>query len=823
MRAIVPLSLLTLLLGCPAAPSEEPDPTPAPRSYEATIRWTSYGIPHVLADDWGSAAFGMAHAHARDHACTLADQIVMVRSERARWFGRGTNDANVDSDFGWKALGVMEQAAAGLPTLPAVMREALDGYAAGFAAYLDEVGADGLPSPCRGAEWVQPFTAEDLLAYYLSLGLSGSGAVFVDAIAQAEPPSGARDARYGNDPTDPEALAAFRELMEPIREPLLGSNGWGIGGDASTTGGGLLLSNTHFPYTGQRRWWESHLTIPGELDVYGASLVGIPLINIGFNQDVAWTHTVSGTPRFTGYQLQLDPEDPTRYLRDGEYVAMEAREYTVQVPGFAGELVEETRTLYRSEYGPMINAPVVGWTANAAFTMRDANENNLAMLPTWFRMNQASDLDAFRAAHAEEQGIPWVHTMYADAAGNAWYTDSAASPNLSDAAWAGYAQYVEDNTFAALFADNGAVLLPGGDPQYDWVEEGEARAPGLVPFTEAPQLERGDFVANANDNHWMTNPAAPLTGYSPVYGADDTPRSPRTRMNLMYLLDDEGGAGADGRWTLDELQDAALGGRTSMGELLRAAVVERCTNTAGADAWPTDDGPVDLTAACAALDAWDGTVGLEAQGAQVFREFLGSGEFTRDDLWDEGLLWDEAFDPNDPVATPRGLATADEGDPILDALATAMQRLGEAGIALDARLGDIQFQLKDGTPYAMLGGREIEGAIAICDHGTGGDDTLIPRQPRGEVVNAPTDLTVDGYQVNRGNSWIFVMQFDESGQPRGRAVMTYSQSQDADRASFDDQTADLSATGTMRDVLFTTEEIEADPEYTVEVVTGGGM
>lgn len=35
------------------------------------------------------------------------------------------------------------------------------------------------------------------------------------------------------------------------------------------------------------RFYQMHLTIPGQLDVMGAALPGLPVINIGFNQHVA--------------------------------------------------------------------------------------------------------------------------------------------------------------------------------------------------------------------------------------------------------------------------------------------------------------------------------------------------------------------------------------------------------------------------------------------------------------------------------------------------------------------------------------------------------
>ena len=318
-------------------------------------------------------------------------------------------------------LGVVAQAEAHFYDLPETLRTAIVGYAAGYNRYLEEVGPDGLPTPCRNAPWVQPVTHIDLLAHYMHLGQFGSGYPFVDFVATAQPPTNNR-ARF-----EPPAL----ERLDVFLDPPIASNGWGIGAERSVNGRGMLVSNTHFPDSGERQWHESHLTVPGELNVYGASLVGVPLINIGFNERVAWTHTVSNTPRFTVYQLEVDPADATRY-RDGDaFVSMQQTTYDIDVLQADGSTASVSRTLYRTKYGPMINAPVFGWSKVAAFTYRDVNEANYRLSQTWFAMNKATDLDTFQAAHRDHMGIPWVHTMMADDQGNAFYTDSAATPNLS--------------------------------------------------------------------------------------------------------------------------------------------------------------------------------------------------------------------------------------------------------------------------------------------------------------------------------------------------------------------------------------------------------
>ncbi len=197
IRALV---FTLLAVGCTPPQSDDtppdgPDPYDVPVGpYEVDIRWTSWGIPHIEGADFGSVGHGMGYAFARDHVCTLADQVVMARSERARWFGPGPDDLYINQDFGWLGIGVFRQAEEGFLSLDADIQAAIIGYASGYNRYLDEVGPQGLPEPCRGAGWVQPITHVDLLAYYLVLGEASSGAIWVDAVGTAQPPSPARAA-----------------------------------------------------------------------------------------------------------------------------------------------------------------------------------------------------------------------------------------------------------------------------------------------------------------------------------------------------------------------------------------------------------------------------------------------------------------------------------------------------------------------------------------------------------------------------------------------------------------------------------------------------
>lgn len=96
--------------------------------YVATLRWTEDGVPHILASELGSAGFGQGYVFASLSGCVLADQIVKVRSERARFFGPGEHNGNLDSDFLHLHLGVYRQAQRQLSAQPEDVRELVRGY-----------------------------------------------------------------------------------------------------------------------------------------------------------------------------------------------------------------------------------------------------------------------------------------------------------------------------------------------------------------------------------------------------------------------------------------------------------------------------------------------------------------------------------------------------------------------------------------------------------------------------------------------------------------------------------------------------------------------
>lgn len=756
--------------------------------YDATIRRTSYGVAHITADDWGSLGFGEAYAMSEDHVCSIADQVVRARSERSKYFGRGENDRHFRLDVGLAAVGIRERAAADLASYEPYIREYFEGFAAGFNEYLRVTGIDALPEWCAGQPWVNEIQALDIAAYLRSLVMVSAGfGVWIDA---ASPPDGRSTAN----------LSALPEPIGTSNGWVVGaSNGWAIGRDRTESGGGMLLANPHYPWQGSNRFWEKHLTIPGELDVYGIGLVGLPIISIGFNENVAWTHTVSSGTRVTLARVDLKPGEPTVYMRDGEEVSMTSRTVSIEVLRNDGTLETVEHTIYETVHGPVISTGASRWSDKHAYSLHDSNRDNDEVARQWIAMAKAESMDDFQAAHERYMGMPWVNTIATSSDGRAWYVDVSSTPNLSDEAF--------EEWQAGPPNGSGFVVLDGSDSRFDWIDEPGARDPGLVPYSEMPQLERSDYVFNANNSYWLANSAELLTGYQGFYGLQEqTARSVRTRMNDLVLrtLGEGSIYGTDDKLSLDELTRAAFLNRSLTGELLADAVSERCRARPYGTA---NDVRVELGEACSVLADWDQRFDLESRGAVLWREFM--NRVPRNAMQDAGPLFAEAFDPVRPVETPSGLAPANGStDQVLNWLAEAVDILTRAGHALDVPLGDLQHSNKNGGRIPVHGGGPREGITNMVS-AFGNGTTLEPGPEFEPFVQGSRSLREDGYPVTAGTSFIMALEYGADG-PNARAILTYSQSGDPASEHFTDQTW-LFSRKEWRPVLFREEDINSDP------------
>ncbi|WP_313202384.1 acylase [Pseudomonas sp.] len=725
----------------------------------AQIRRTSFGVPHIVAKDERGLGYGIGYAYAQDNLCLLANEVLTVNGERSRYFGAQAKTLeqrdNLASDLFFTWLNTPAAVTGFMQAQPAQVRELLEGYASGFNRALAERRKQGLPAECGDGLWVRPITSQDLVKLTRRLLAEGGVGQFAEALAGAQPP------RLGAQRATPAFDVALAQQQRFASER--GSNAVAVGAQRSANGRGLLLANPHFPWMGGMRFYQMQLTIPGKLDVMGAALPGLPLVNIGFNRHLAWTHTVDTSTHFTLYRLQLDPKDPTHYLQDGKSIPMARQTVSVTVKATDGTLSQIERQVYSSRFGPVVQWPGrLDWDTQAAYSLRDANLDNTRVLQQWYRINRADSLAALKGSIEQLQGIPWVNTLAVDAAGKALYLNQSVVP------------FVDQQLLSACSnpaAQGPLVVLDGSRSACQWKVDAQAAQPGIFSARMLPSLERSDFVQNSNDPAWMANPAQPLTGFSPLISRSDQPLGMRGRFALERL---QGNA----KLGVDDLQRMVLDDDVYLARLVLPDLLQWCK---GAEA--------DVQAVCVSLAAWNGKADVDSGvGLVHFQNVVEA-------IARHPQSWRVAFDPADPQHTPRGLAVEQAAVRKLlrEAALVSLQQVAKAGVEEGSRWGQIQ-QAADGTP--VPGGPQQLGVYNAM--------FSVPHGPGKRLVVS-------------GTSYLQLVSFTEDG-PQARGLLAFSQSSEAGSAHFSDQTKAFSAKQ-LAAMPFTEAQIKADPAYRQYVIS----
>ncbi|UNS99725.1 penicillin acylase family protein [Streptomyces tubbatahanensis] len=767
---------------------------PAGGGMSAVIRYTDYGIPHITAGNYPSLGFGNGWAQAADQICVLAEGFVTVRGERARHFGAegkpdgslssaGTNLASDLYFAGVRASHTVEKLLAKpAPEGPSrQVRQLSRGWAAGYNAWL-RAHKDEIRDPaCAGKKWVRPITSLDLSRRAFALAVLGGQGVAVDGITSAAPPpaDGPTAHGTGEEPGAVDARKAARAARSIFAQDTadMGSNAVAFNGSTTANGQGALIGNPHYPWAGGRRFWQAHLTIPGELDAAGGSLLGSPSISIGHNAHVAWSHTVATGTTLNLHQLKLDPDDPTAYTVDGKAERMRPREVTVTTED--GKRV--SRTQWWTRYGPVVSALQgieLPWSRTTAFALADPNARNLRLTDAGLAFSKARGVDGVRAALDRVQGLPWVNTVATDSAGHNLLAQSQVLPRVTDELAERCGTPLGHTTFPA----SGLAVLDGSRGDCAPKTGPHAVQSGIFGPSEMPVLEDVPYVENSNDSAWLTNADRPLTGYPRIFGDQGTERSMRTRGALR----DVDAMARKGDITRTDLREQQFANRVPAGDLAAEDAARACAALPGGEAATSEGDTVDVSRACEVLRGWDRTMRTKSEGALLFDRF-----------WRRLVQqvpaeqrWKVPFDAEHPVATPRGLNTAAPG--FRTALADAAAELRSHDIPLDAPLGAHQFVTRDGERLPIPGGTEALGVW--------------------NKTEPVWDEERGGYrEVRHGSSYIQNVTFSRRGCPvRADTLLTYSQSSDPTSPHYSDQTA-LYSQGRMVRERFCEKDVRTAP------------
>jgi acyl-homoserine-lactone acylase len=734
--------------GGAAAGTGEPGP-----GNQVTIVTDSAGIPHITASSFEGLGYGEAWAFSEDDFCTLAQDFVTVEGERSRYFGpnglavdyaNGTTPTNLESDMFWQAIKdsgrYAEETNAPPPVgpLPQV-KQLYEGFVEGYNAYLRS-GELNDPT-CAGQPWVQPITLDDLFLRLLQIDTEGSSGEFISAEAAAAPPSGSASSSASSG-LDLPALAKLRENGESAT----GSNGIGVGSQDTRSGDGMVLANPHFPWNGPDRFWMTQLTVPGSYDVEGGTLMGFPLIGIGFNSSMAWTHTESTDQRFTFYQLELVPGDPTSYYVNGQATPM--GQETVTVDTGTGSV---SHTFYTTRWGTVIDFPPAGyeWTTSTAYTVDDVNlADEWRMANQYFEMGRATSVRGLLDVEEQYLATPLFNTIAADDHGDTLYADVGNTPNVSSQL---ITACLPSGTPTLLYEATGLITLNGSTTNCGWQTSPGTPVPGIFNGSQEPHMIRTDYVENSNDSYWLANPGDPFPAYSPIIGDIDVQQGLRTRLGNEMIA--ERVAGTDGlgppKFTIQTMLEMWENDRSLLAELVLKPLVADCESAP--DQTASNGTSVNLTAACAALAGFERyrNGDLDAAGGWLFSAWAANLIRTQ--------MWAVPFNPARPLTTPYGLNTSDPD--VLQALADAVLNLDGNNIPLDATFGQVQHATRGTLVIPIHGCSDAMGCFNAIEASLGTGSPVIPG---------------DYGEVAYGSSMVIAAELTPCG-PVAEGILTYSQ------------------------------------------------
>jgi acyl-homoserine-lactone acylase len=538
-RPVLALALLLgpALAGCapPPAQSDRGPSTAAVHAQGVEILWDTWGVPHVFAGDAPGAAYGFGWAQMHSHGNAILRLYGLARGRGAEYW----DERYLGSDRLVRTLGIPSFGAAALAAQTPEHRRLLEAFAAGVNAYA-AAHPEALDAAVRSVLPVEP---ADVLAHVQRL-------LFTFAAL-----TGNRPALTGMDGLPTGAVP--------------GSNSWAIGPSRSASGHAMLLQNPHLPWGEPfMRFYEAHLVAPG-LDVYGATLLGVPAFAVAFNESLGWSHTVNTVDVLDTYRLVLADGG---YRFDGAVRAFETERQVLRVRDAAGTLREDTLLVRRSVHGPVLMA---GDTAATA--VRTPVLERLGAFGQWWDMGAARTLGEFEDALRRLQ-LPMFTVTYADRDGRIFYLFNGQIPRRPGGDFERWQTAVRGDTSGTLWS-------------------------GIHSYESLPRVvdPGSGFVQNANSPPWFATLPSPLDAAAfPEYFAPDYLLH-REKQSLELLL-------AAQRITLEDLVEM----RHSTGVLLAERILDELVAAARSAGTP---GAGD---AAAVLERWDRRTEPGSRGAVLF-------------------------------------------------------------------------------------------------------------------------------------------------------------------------------------------------------------
>ena len=330
-------------------------------------------VPHIFGATDEDVFFGLGFAHAQDRMWQMITLRRTAQGRLSEVFGAPT----LEIDKVMRRFDIYTLSVQSVEALDARTRGALEAYARGVNARLDQINAEALG---RGAPEMMlfntpmaPWRPADSIAITKLMGVQLSGhlqaevlrartslalpdeARLLDILPDAPGAGVAALPEYAalvpgvrrhseNIPLDPHPLSPFKSTA------LAGaSNAWAAAPSRSASGGTLLANDPHLGFSAPAIWYLARLQLLSG-GVIGGTIPGIPVVLTGRSEALGWGLTSAYLDDQDVFIEELNPDNPEEYRTPDGFKAFETRPSIITVK----DADPVTLTLRWTDNGPVL-------------------------------------------------------------------------------------------------------------------------------------------------------------------------------------------------------------------------------------------------------------------------------------------------------------------------------------------------------------------------------------------------------------------------------------------------------------------------------------
>lgn len=385
---------------------------------DTEVYFDSIGVPHIFANSEKNAMTVLGYLHAQERLWQMELLRRIASGRLAEIFGKDL----VDVDVFFSNLGVdetVEKQVLALNKNPKV-KEHVNAYLKGINTYMDE-GVTPIEFSLLGIK-KEHYTPKDI--YYVTAYMAFSfahafktdpvlthiknnlGTAYLKDLSINADENTVYQENYD---VRKNSISSIHHLLEKLPFPqFIGSNGWVLAPEKTTTGKVLFENDPHIGFAQPQVWYQAHIKTP-TYENYGFYLGLFPFPLLAHNRDYAFGLTMFENDDIDFYQINQNPNDSTKYSTAMGFYDYELIEKEIKIKDETPKKIIIKKTVL----GNVFNESAKDLDSVPTVVQWVYNEKPNQVLQTAYGMNHAKDIYEFEKSIAT-LSAPGLNFVYGD-------------------------------------------------------------------------------------------------------------------------------------------------------------------------------------------------------------------------------------------------------------------------------------------------------------------------------------------------------------------------------------------------------------------------